>query len=161
MPNPVSLSLILEVPVNILDEVQLGLMEMAAARDNYADYGRTSYVANQQLSDGVERITKALQQISADAVALLLEVGESEGHPGAFPGIERRTQNLAHLVAPQGALDQLLDQLDGYRELLGRDDGWVRRNVRSAILSVRVHLRQVCQNYERIAGRPIEMEISV
>ena len=59
------------------------------------------------------------------------------------------------LVAPNGALDQLLNQLDEFRDVMGRQGDWIRRDACSAMLDTRVHLRQIHLNFERIIGKPL------
>ena len=143
--------------MNTLDEVQLALMELASARDNLADYGPLSYQAHEQLHGALQRVRGALREVREGAMGLLMALGESEGQPGAFPGLQDRALDLARLVEPQGTLDRLLDQLDDFRDVMGREGDWIRSGVRSDMLDARVHLRQICQNFQRIAGKPLQI----
>lgn len=143
--------------MNTLDEVQLALMELASARDNLADYGPLSFQASQRLDEATQRLRGALREVREEAMGLLVALGESEGHPGAFPGLQERALDLARLVEPQGTLDRLLDQLDDFRDVMGREGDWIRRGVRSDMLDARVHLRQICLNYLRIVGKPLQV----
>lgn len=142
--------------MNTLDEVQLALMELASARDNLADYGPHSYRASQRLDEALQRVRGALREVRDGSMGLLMALGDSEGHPGAIPGLQERALELTRLVEPQGTLDRLLDQLDDFRDVMGREGDWIRQGVRSDVLDTRVHLRQIYLNYLRIAGKPLQ-----
>jgi hypothetical protein len=139
----------------ILDEVQLALMEIASARDQLADYGPQSFQGNQRMSEAIQRMRGTLQELQRASMALLVTIGDSEGQPGAFPGLQERALELTRLVESRGTLDQLLDQLDEFRDVMGREGDWIRQGVRSDVLDARVYLRQIYTNYQRIVGKPL------
>lgn len=86
--------------MNTLIRSSWALMELASARDNLADYGPQSDQAS-QADAKPSSVSVSPPRGSARLMGLLMALGDSEGHPGAIPGLQERASDRRAGGAPR------------------------------------------------------------
>lgn len=139
----------------ILDEVEVALFDLAAARDFPVDGGELYQIGNRR-DAALARIRAAMKGLCHEVQRLLLRLGEAEGCPRELlPQIRKQALALGELVRPNGGLDLLLDQLDDLREFTEKYGTWAAQSARADLMEVRMHLHEIHRNYVRMAGLPL------